>query len=101
MEPTIEPYAETPAFKSNWGLWLAVGAVMIIAGIAALVASVAATIAVAVVLGVALIASGIVQIGMGLRERSWRYGLLFSLWGIVEIVIGAVVVFHPAAPPWC
>lgn len=77
--------------------FMAIGAVVALAGVGAIFFPIAAGLAVNIVIGVSLLVVGAVTIAHTLLARSWRaYG--WSLFGgLVDLVAGGLMLFYPLA----
>ena len=77
------------------GWFLALGLIMLAAGIAAVVFPFMATLAVAVSIGLVLVVAGIAQFVHAFSVRKWRGFLLTLLSGLLSLVVGALVLIYP------
>jgi uncharacterized membrane protein HdeD (DUF308 family) len=82
--------------RKNWGWLLALGIVLILVGAYCIWAEMAATLASMVVLGAVLVVAGIVRLVSIFTARSLGYGILLLLGGIFELIVGLILIEHPA-----
>ena len=83
--------------QRQWKWFLVLGIVLIVLGTLALVASVAVTIISVLFFGVLFIISGIFQAVQAFRTRQWKGFFLHSLAGVLDLVVGLLLVTHPTA----
>lgn len=88
---------ESEAIGCHWKLWAGLGLIVALLGLAAMAASLTVAVVELSVLGSILVLSGIVQAGAALRETAWRLRTLLLLTGIMELVVGALLVAQPIA----
>lgn len=81
--------------KHNAGMVIAVGVVLLIAGILALAAPLAAGLSVAIIVGALLLVGGLAQLVFAFKAGSIGEGLLAFLLGALTVVAGAIVVAQP------
>ena len=81
--------------RKNWGWYVALGAILILLGGVAIASPFGVGLAVMVVLGILLIASGVAEIVVAIQTRGWQGIALNLLAGILEIVVGIVVLKCP------
>jgi len=86
---------DTVPLRKNWGWTVAFGALLALAGFIALGSVVSATIVSVLFVGVAMIASGFVEIVYGVAMRSWKQFFLFVLLGVLYVVAGCAVFENP------
>ncbi|NJR78304.1 HdeD family acid-resistance protein [Sphingomonas corticis] len=89
--------APSPTTGAGWGWIMAYGIVSVLAGLAAFVWPWIATVAATVAVGVAFLVSGLFSIAAGALGRgseSRGYAIVF---GILSVVVGAVMAFNPVA----
>lgn len=96
MKPAVAVAAEAvkDAHK-NWGWYLAMGIVLILTGLYCMWAEGMATVASVVVLGAILMVGGIAQIAGAFAARGAGAVIVLLLAGILEIVVGVMLVGHP------
>jgi uncharacterized membrane protein HdeD (DUF308 family) len=82
--------------RKNWGWYLALGILMILVGIYAIYAGEAATIASIVALGIVLLIAGIGQLIGAFMVRGAGHVILSLLVGVLDIVVGLILIGHPA-----
>ena len=82
--------------RKNWGWFVALGIVLILVGAYCIWAEMAATLASMVVLGAVLVVAGIVRLISVFTARSIGYGILLLLAGIFELIVGLILIEHPA-----
>ena len=81
--------------RHQWGYFLAHGILTALLGTLALALVVSATIASVVLLGAFVVLSGLIEIGIGFRSRSWGRFFLWVLAGLLYLVAGAVAIAQP------
>ena len=81
--------------REKWGWMIAFGALMELVGIVALMSVVASTIASVFIVGVAMIASGVIEIAYGFAMRSWKKFFFWLLLGLLYVVGGVCVIKNP------
>ena len=81
--------------RGRWGWIVAYGALMAMLGIVALILTETATIASVLLIGCFMIVAGVVEIGIGLRTRTWGSLLLWEAAGLVYIIAGLFAVMQP------
>ena len=82
-------------FQAHWKAIVGFGVVTALLGAAALVLSVSATLAAVLVIGVFMVLTGVAQLVIGLRTRSWGRFVAFELAGAVYLIAGLFAVFSP------
>jgi len=86
---------EISQIQKHWGWFLALGALLIVLGLAVISSSYYATVFSVILLGVFLIAAGVVQIIQAFMAHKWT-GLLMSLLiGILYLVTGFLCLTKP------
>ncbi|MBS7539789.1 HdeD family acid-resistance protein [Ancylobacter lacus] len=83
------------ALHAKWGWFVALGIVMIVAGMIVLGNEVLGTVLSVVTLGVFLLASGIAQIIHSFQVKAWG---AFSFWlldGLLYVAAGAIAIYNP------
>ncbi len=86
----------TKATGAGWGWIMAYGIVSVLLGVAAFVWPFAATYAATVVIGVLLFVSGVFSIAAGLFGQGHEGRIYAVLFGLLSVIVGAVMVFEPA-----
>jgi uncharacterized membrane protein HdeD (DUF308 family) len=81
--------------KRHAGVGVAVGILVIVAGILALLSPLVAGLAIAMTVGVLLIASGISRLFLAFRMGSFGHGLLVFALGALAIIIGGYMLSRP------
>ena len=81
--------------KRNWGWFLALGIVFVLAGIAAIAFPLVSTIAAKVALGWIFLAGGVLMIIHSFSASGWRGFLLGLLIGVLYVVAGGWLAFFP------
>jgi uncharacterized membrane protein HdeD (DUF308 family) len=81
--------------KRNWGWFLALGIVCVLAGIAAIAFPLVSTIAAKVALGWIFLAGGVLMIIHSFSASGWRGFLLGLLIGVLYVVAGGWLAFFP------
>jgi uncharacterized membrane protein HdeD (DUF308 family) len=82
--------------RSKWGWYLLLGVVLLCLGVLALAHTVSASIISIIFLGWIVIFSGLAQAILAFRGRDWSGFSLNLLGGILEIVVGLLIVSAPA-----
>ncbi|MBV9333434.1 MAG: DUF308 domain-containing protein [Candidatus Eremiobacteraeota bacterium] len=85
------------AAHKSWGWYLALGLIFIGAGVYAIAYGSAATIASIIALGALLFLAGCTQIAGAFFARGAGHATLFLLAGVLDIVIGGMLIQHPGA----
>ena len=83
--------------RKEWGWFLALGIALIILGAAAIYYEGYSTIASVIAVGVILILAGILQLVMVWQAHGAGHVILYLLIGVLDIVVGLAVIEHPAA----
>lgn len=94
--PLSPPPASAPRIGAGWGWIMAYGIVSVALGLAAFAWPFAATVAATIVIGALFFMSGVFAVAAGLfgqGSESRGYSILF---GIVSLVVGAIMVLKPA-----
>jgi aquaporin Z len=86
---------EAAPLRKNWGWTVAFGALLMLAGIIALGSVLTATIASVLVVGVAMVASGFIEIVYGVSMRPWKKFFLWVLLGVFYVIGGFAVFQNP------
>ena len=81
--------------NKEWGLYLVMGILLILAGIYAIVSGEAATLAAIIVLGIVLLVAGFVQILGAFVARGAGHIVLALLVGALDVVVGLMLLQHP------
>ena len=90
--------SEAPVYgelRDRWGWLVALGVLMIIAGLIALMSVLMATVVSVLLVGIMMIASGIVEIVHGFQMRRWGRFFLWILIGLLYVIGGFFVVWNP------
>lgn len=93
IESAIE--AARAQIKRNWGWFLALGIVFVLAGVAAIAFPLLSTIATKIFLGWIFLAGGVLMILHAFSASGWRGFLLGLLIGILYVVAGGWLAFFP------
>lgn len=88
---------EIEGLRQKWGWLLALGILMVLLGSFAFFMAVAATIGTVLVLGWLLVISGIVEAIHAFRVHRWSGMFLHLIGGVVGVLVGLLVVTHPAS----
>jgi uncharacterized membrane protein HdeD (DUF308 family) len=83
------------SMRTNWGWFLALGIVQIVAGMLAVSFAFSATVASVVTLGVLLLVAGGAQVGAAIWARDWSGFFLFLLVGVLYAVAGFFTLQQP------
>jgi uncharacterized membrane protein HdeD (DUF308 family) len=89
--------ASLSAARKEWGWFLALGIVLMALGIAAIIYQSASTTASVVALGAILMVAGIFQLFAAFQARGAGHVLLYLLLGVLDLVIGFVLLEDPTA----
>lgn len=79
----------------RWGLYLALGILLVIIGLFSLSAIVVATLATVVIFAVVVLVAAITQLVLALSARSWRGFSLHLLVGVLGGVVGVLLITNP------
>ena len=93
IESAIE--AARAQIKRNWGWFLALGIVLVLAGIAAIAFPFLSTIAAKVALGWIFLVTGLFMIVHAFSAGGWRGFLLNLLLGVLYVIAGGWLAFFP------
>ncbi len=85
----------TAALKSNWGWFLALGLLTLVAGLAALAITEFATLVSVVTVGVLVAIVGVMEIILGFRARGWGPALYWELSGLFYVAAGVFAWAEP------
>jgi uncharacterized membrane protein HdeD (DUF308 family) len=91
-----EVAGDLAAAHRQWGWYLAVGILLILVGAYALYAEGLATLASIVALGAVLVIAGIGQLVAAFMARGAGHVILLLLVGFLDIIVGLVLLEHPA-----
>jgi uncharacterized membrane protein HdeD (DUF308 family) len=80
---------------AGWGWIMAYGIVSVLVGIAAFIWPFAATYAATMVIGVLLFVSGVFSIAAGLFGQGHEGRLYAVVFGVLTVIVGAIMVFEP------
>jgi len=83
--------------RHKWGWFLALGIVLLLLGIGALAMTPVATLAAVMVLGWLMVFSGIFETVHAFQVHRWGGFFLHLIGGVLGILIGLLIVTHPAA----
>jgi uncharacterized membrane protein HdeD (DUF308 family) len=86
---------EANSIRKNWGWFLALGIVQIVAGMLAVSFAFSATVASVVTLGVLLLVAAGAQLGAAVWARDWSGFFLFLLVGVLYAVAGFFTLQQP------
>lgn len=86
---------ESPARTHLWGAMMTVGILLVAGGAFALLAAVLTSIVTAVFIGVLLVVAGILEVVSAFQASHRRQFLVYVLAGLLAIVVGALLLFHP------
>lgn len=81
--------------RRNWGWYLVVGVVLIVLGVVALGYPLVTTLVSVVFFGWLLVFSGLAQVILAVQMRSWGGVFLHLLGGILELIVGVLVLRAP------
>ncbi len=80
---------------AGWGWIMAYGIVSVLVGIAAFIWPFAATYAATMVIGILLFVSGVFSIAAGLFGQGHEGRLYAVIFGVLTVIVGAIMVFEP------
>lgn len=87
---------ERPAHRSHlWGALMTVGILLVLGGTFALLAAVLTSMVTVVFIGVLLVIAGILEVVSAFQASHRRRFLVYVLAGVLAIVVGALLLFHP------
>jgi uncharacterized membrane protein HdeD (DUF308 family) len=86
---------EADGIRKNWGWFLALGVVQIVAGLLAVGFAFTATLASVVAVGILLLIAAGAQTAAAIWARDWSGFFLFLLLGILYAVVGSVTLMPP------
>jgi uncharacterized membrane protein HdeD (DUF308 family) len=97
METVVKNVADSvnEAHK-NWGWYLALGILLILGGVYCLYAETLATYAGVIAFGLVLIITGVAQLVSAFMARGAGHVILLLLVGILDVVVGWMIIGHPA-----
>lgn len=81
--------------KRQAGVGVAVGILVVVAGIFALLSPLAAGLSIAIAVGVLIVVSGVSRLFLAFRMGSFGHGLLVFLLGLLSVVIGGYMLSRP------
>ena len=81
--------------KNMWGWYLALGILLIAAGVYALWAGAAATLASVIAIGVVIFVAGIAQLVGAFMSRGAGHIVLLLLVGVLDVIVGIMLMQHP------
>jgi uncharacterized membrane protein HdeD (DUF308 family) len=87
--------AEVNSIQKNWGWFLALGVIQILAGVLAVGFAFSATLASMVALGILLLIAAGAQTAAAIWARDWKGFFLFLLVGVLYAVAGFLTLQHP------
>jgi uncharacterized membrane protein HdeD (DUF308 family) len=88
-------FAGVHELRRNWGWFLVIGILLILVGCVALSYSFLATIASILFFGYLLLGTGVMEILGVFYVRKWSGSFLHLLMGVLDILIGLIIVAHP------
>src|SRR5438067_2777611 len=95
-DPLNPRYQECLRLHECWAWFLALGVVLMVVGVLAIGAAFITTLATVLVFGILLIVGGVVQVVNAFLARSWGGFFLHLLAGVLQLVLGGLMVEHPA-----
>jgi len=81
--------------KQGGGMLVGMGIALVILGFLAVGAPLVTGIAVAITVGAFVVITGVVEVALSLKARSWGKGIVGVSLGILSIVCGALMIAHP------
>jgi uncharacterized membrane protein HdeD (DUF308 family) len=85
------------AAHKAWGWYFALGIVLVLLGIVAVIGETTATLASVVALGAIVLFAGVAHVASAFIARGPGHVILLLLVGVLDIVVGAMLVGHPLA----
>ena len=86
---------ERAMLRKNWGWFVALGVLFVVAGIAALAYSQIATLFVMVFVGWMFLISGILEVAHAIARKGWQGFWLDLFSGIITALAGVFILMHP------
>ncbi len=83
--------------RKLWGWYVALGVALVLVGIYALWAETFATLASVIALGAVLVIGGIAQVVGAFMARGAGHVILLLLTGVLEVIVGLMLLQHPVA----
>jgi uncharacterized membrane protein HdeD (DUF308 family) len=87
--------AEVGRLRRCWPWLVALGGAIIVTGLGAVAYSFAATLTTVLLFGVLLLAGGVIQVVGAFLVRSWRGFFVAALVGVLQALVGLIMVEHP------
>ena len=87
----------TPGLRTGWGWVLALGLVLIVAGILAILQPIATSLATGIILAWLLVAGGIFAVIAGVTDLRAHGGWIYVLLGLMAVAAGILVMMNPFA----
>ncbi|MBT8468506.1 MAG: DUF308 domain-containing protein [Deltaproteobacteria bacterium] len=81
--------------KQHAGVGMAVGILVVVAGLLALLSPLVAGLSIAIAVGVLIVASGVSRLFLAFKMGSFGHGLLVFLLGLLSILIGGYMLARP------
>lgn len=95
MANVADVIPSTADIHRRWGWFVALGVLMIIAGVIALLSVFMATVATVIWVGAMMIVSGVFEIVHGFQLKSWGRFFLWIVIGLLYIVAGFIAFMNP------
>jgi uncharacterized membrane protein HdeD (DUF308 family) len=89
--------AEVEEVRRNWGWFLVLGIGLIVIGTAAIVAAEIATLASVLLFGWMVLIGGVLEVVAAFWARAWSGFFLHLLIGVLNVVVGVLILGHPVA----
>jgi uncharacterized membrane protein HdeD (DUF308 family) len=89
--------ASLSAARKEWGWFLALGIALIALGVAAILYETTSTFASVIALGAIILVAGVMQLFAAFQARGAGHVLLYLLLGALDIVVGFVLIEEPSA----
>ncbi|HEV3153710.1 MAG TPA: HdeD family acid-resistance protein [Candidatus Baltobacteraceae bacterium] len=89
--------ASMSAVRKEWGWFLALGIALVVLGVAAVAYQGHSTIAAVIALGAIMIAAGIFQLALTFQAHGAGHVVLYLLLGALDVVVGFALIQHPVA----
>jgi uncharacterized membrane protein HdeD (DUF308 family) len=94
-EPVASSQASARELRSQWGWFVALGLLMIVAGFIALLSMFLATVVAVTWVGAMMIVAGVVEIVHGVRMKRWSRFFLWIILGVLYVLAGLFTFLNP------
>lgn len=86
---------EREMIRKNWGVFVALGAVIALLGIAGLMFTAVFTLGIVALLGWLFVVSGALEVGHAIARKGWSGFWVDLLDGVLSLVVGAMILMQP------